>query len=102
MESGERRMMEGQAAKGLISKGPMNDGKERWCESMQEAGFVAVAEMVGEDVVDGGRALLRKHDGNWEMRVEEGIEKKDGSSSGGRRGGNVLCYNGVHVCTFTC
>ncbi|KAI4312728.1 hypothetical protein MLD38_037527 [Melastoma candidum] len=89
-ESEERRMMEGEAAKGLIGKAIMNDGKERWCERLREAGFVA--ETVGEDVVDGGRALLRKHDGNWEMRVdeEEGRERKDGNGSSGRCGGNVV------------
>jgi len=33
-----------------------------------------VGEVFGEDAIDGARALLRKYDSNWEMRIEE----KDG------------------------
>ncbi|KAI6671733.1 hypothetical protein NL676_006618 [Syzygium grande] len=68
-ESEERRMMEGEAARVLTSAAEMNEGRERWCERMREAGFTG--EGLGEDTIDGGRALLRKHDGNWEMKVEE-------------------------------
>ncbi|KAK0597324.1 hypothetical protein LWI29_024053 [Acer saccharum] len=68
-ESEERRMMEGEAAKAMTNKGEMNEGKEKWCERMREAGFLG--EVLGEDAVDGARALLRKYDSNWEMRVEE-------------------------------
>ena len=50
----------------------MNEGKDKWCERMRGVGFVV--EAFEEDAIDGGRALLRKYDGNWEMRVEE----KDG------------------------
>lgn len=64
--------MEGEAAKALTNKGVMNEGKDKWCERMRGVGFVV--ETFGEDAIDGGRALLRKYDGNWEMRVEE----KDG------------------------
>ncbi|XP_050363893.1 protein NODULATION SIGNALING PATHWAY 1 [Argentina anserina] len=71
-ESDERRVMEGEAAKALTNRGEMNEGKEKWCERMKEAGFVG--EVFGEDVIDGGKALLRKHDSNWEVRVDE----KDG------------------------
>lgn len=71
-ESEERRVMEGEAAKALTNKGEMNEGKEKWCERMRGIGFVG--EIFGEDAIDGGRALLRKYDSNWEMRVEE----KDG------------------------
>lgn len=71
-ESEERRMMEGEAAKALINMGEMNERKEKWCERMRSVGFVK--EVFGEDVIDGARALLRKYDSNWEMRVEE----KDG------------------------
>ncbi|XP_062097183.1 protein NODULATION SIGNALING PATHWAY 1 [Humulus lupulus] len=71
-ESEERRLMEGEAAKGLTNRGEMNEGKEKWCERMRGAGFVG--EGLGEEAIDGGRALLRKYDSNWEMRVEE----KDG------------------------
>ncbi|KAL5755569.1 hypothetical protein ACOSQ2_020315 [Xanthoceras sorbifolium] len=68
-ESEERRMMEGEAAKALTNKGEMNEAKEKWCERMREAGFEG--EVLGEDAIDGARALLRKYDSNWEMRVEE-------------------------------
>ncbi|KAF4368784.1 hypothetical protein F8388_021396 [Cannabis sativa] len=71
-ESEERRLMEGEAAKGLTNRGEMNEGKEKWCERMRGAGFMG--ESFGEEAIDGGRALLRKYDSNWEMRVEE----KDG------------------------
>ncbi|KAL5822371.1 hypothetical protein ACOSQ4_020271 [Xanthoceras sorbifolium] len=68
-ESEERRMMEGEAAKALTNKGEMNEAKEKWCERMREAGFEG--DVLGEDAIDGARALLRKYDSNWEMRVEE-------------------------------
>lgn len=68
-ESEERRMLEGEAAKALTNVGEMNDKKERWCERMRSVGFVG--EMFGEDAIDGARALLKKYDSNWEMRVEE-------------------------------
>lgn len=68
-ESDERRVMEGEAAKALTNQREMNEGKEKWCERMKEAGFVG--ETLGEDAIDGGRALLRKYDSNWEMKVEE-------------------------------
>ncbi|CAL9009710.1 unnamed protein product [Prunus brigantina] len=71
-ESDERRVMEGEAAKALTNRGEMNEGKEKWCERMKEVGFVG--QVFGEDAIDGGRALLRKYDSNWEMRVDE----KDG------------------------
>lgn len=68
-ESDERRVMEGEAAKALTNQHEMNEGKEKWFERMKEAGFVG--EIFGEDAIDGGRALLRKYDSNWEMKVEE-------------------------------
>ncbi|KAL4291147.1 hypothetical protein GQ457_14G007370 [Hibiscus cannabinus] len=71
-ESEERQVMEGEAAKALTNQGEMNEGKEKWCERMRGVGFAA--EVFGEDAIDGARALLRKYDSNWEMRVEE----KDG------------------------
>ncbi|KAJ6415832.1 hypothetical protein OIU84_004596 [Salix udensis] len=67
-ESEERRMMEGEGSKALTNRGEMNEGKDKWCERMKGAGFVG--EMFGEDAIDGGRALLRKYDSNWEMRTE--------------------------------
>lgn len=71
-ESEERRVMEGEAAKALTNRAEMNEGKDKWCDRMRGFGFVG--EVFGEDAIDGGRALLRKYDNNWEMRVEE----KDG------------------------
>ena len=68
-ECDERKLMEGEVAKALSNKGVMNEGKEKWCERMIGVGFVG--EAFGEDAIDEGRALLRKYDSNWEMRVEE-------------------------------
>ncbi|XP_028763171.1 nodulation-signaling pathway 1 protein [Neltuma alba] len=68
-ESEERRLMEGEAAKALTNQREMNEGKEKWCDRMREAGFVG--EKFGEDTIDGARALLRKYDNNWEMKIEE-------------------------------
>ncbi|KAL3511619.1 hypothetical protein ACH5RR_024336 [Cinchona calisaya] len=69
-ESDERRMMEGEAAKALTSVKEMNERKEKWCERMVSVGFSR--EVFGEDAIDGARALLRKYDNNWEIRVEDG------------------------------
>ncbi|KAJ8539327.1 hypothetical protein K7X08_013579 [Anisodus acutangulus] len=71
-ESEGRRMMEGEAAKALTNMGEMNERKEKWCERMKTVGFVW--EMFGDDAIDRARALLKKYDSNWEMRVDE----KDG------------------------
>jgi hypothetical protein len=71
-ECEERRLMEVEAAKALTNTGDMNEGKEKWCERMRGVGFAG--EVFGEDAIDGARALLRKYDSNWEMRMEE----KDG------------------------
>ncbi|KAK4790997.1 hypothetical protein SAY86_031410 [Trapa natans] len=74
-ESNERRMMEGEAAKALFNRADMNEGKGKWFERMHGAGFSG--EAFGEDAIEAARALLRKHDSNWEMRTEE----NDGSLS---------------------
>ncbi|CAM8934572.1 hypothetical protein QQ045_012688 [Rhodiola kirilowii] len=72
-ECDERQVLEGEAAKALIHIGEMNEGKDKWCERMRDAGFVG--EVLDEDVVvDAGKLLLRKYDCNWEMRVGD----KDG------------------------
>ncbi|KAL7100209.1 hypothetical protein ACP275_09G133000 [Erythranthe tilingii] len=71
-ESDERKMMEAEAAKMLISVGEMSEKKEKWCERMKSAGFRR--ELFGEETVDGAKALLRKYDSNWEIRVDD----KDG------------------------
>lgn len=68
-ESDERRMMEGEAAKALTNVGEMNERKEKWCERMVSVGFTR--EVFGEDAIDIARALLRKYDSNWEIRVED-------------------------------
>ncbi|KAG8380157.1 hypothetical protein BUALT_Bualt07G0164300 [Buddleja alternifolia] len=67
-ESDERRMMEAEAAKVLVNVGEMNDRKEKWCERMKGVGFKG--EVFGEDTIDGAKALLRKYDSNWEIKVE--------------------------------
>lgn len=71
-DTNERRLMEGEAAKFLTDRAAMNEGKARWFKRMMEAGFVG--EAFCEDAVDGARALLRKHDNNWEMKVEEKVD----------------------------
>ncbi|XP_073148057.1 protein NODULATION SIGNALING PATHWAY 1 [Henckelia pumila] len=68
-ESEERRMMEAEAAKVLINSGEMNERKEKWCERMRVAGFTG--DVFGEETIDGAKALLRKYDSNWEIRVED-------------------------------
>ncbi|XP_073309660.1 protein NODULATION SIGNALING PATHWAY 1 [Primulina huaijiensis] len=68
-ESEERRMMEAEAAKVLINSGEMNERKEKWCERMRHAGFTD--DVFGEETIDGAKALLRKYDSNWEIRVED-------------------------------
>lgn len=67
-ESERRRMMEGEAAKALTNMGEMNERKEKWCERMRTVGFAW--EMFGANVIDRARALLKKYDNNWEMRVD--------------------------------
>ncbi|KAI3716374.1 hypothetical protein L6452_23666 [Arctium lappa] len=68
-EMEERKLIEGEAAKTLINTFEMNETKEKWGERMRGVGFVENA--FGEDVVDQARALLKKYDSHWEMRVEE-------------------------------
>ncbi|XP_008797335.2 protein NODULATION SIGNALING PATHWAY 1-like [Phoenix dactylifera] len=64
----ERRVVEGEAARVLEGRAP-EEGKERWREMMVGLGFRD--EVFGEEAVEAGRALLRKYDGNWEMRAAE-------------------------------
>ncbi|GJX49864.1 nodulation-signaling pathway 1 protein-like protein [Tanacetum coccineum] len=66
-------LLEGKPAKALINTCEMNQKKEKWGERMNGVGFVENA--FAEDVVDQARALLKKYDSHWEMRVDE----KDGS-----------------------
>lgn len=83
-ESDERRVMEGEAAKALTSMSEMNEGREKWCERMRRCGFVGKG--YGEDAIDEARALLRKYDSSWEMKVDN------------RESGSVgLCWKGQPV-----
>lgn len=84
-ECEERRVMEGEAAISLWSGTEMNEGKVGWCERMRRVGFVG--EKFGEEAMEGGKALLRKYDCNWEMKVEE--KGDDGCIS--------LCWKGHPV-----
>ncbi|XP_058079816.1 protein NODULATION SIGNALING PATHWAY 1 [Magnolia sinica] len=68
-ECEERRVMEGEAATALSSMAEMSEGKVTWFERMRGLGFEG--EGFGEEAIEGGRALLRKYDNNWEMRSEE-------------------------------
>ncbi|KAM0017539.1 putative transcription factor GRAS family [Helianthus debilis subsp. tardiflorus] len=72
-ETEERTLVEGEAAKALINPCEMNEKKEKWAERMTGVGFVEHA--FADSVVDQARALLKKYDSHWEMRVED----KDGS-----------------------
>ncbi|XP_072988363.1 protein NODULATION SIGNALING PATHWAY 1 [Typha latifolia] len=65
-ESEERRVMEGEAARILEAE---VEERVRWKERM--LGLRFREEGFGEEAVDAGRALLRKYDGNWEMRTAE-------------------------------
>ncbi|XP_076926241.1 protein NODULATION SIGNALING PATHWAY 1-like [Bidens hawaiensis] len=65
----ERKMMEGEASKALMSMCIMNDPKEKWAERMIGVGFVG--DGFREDVMDGARALLKKYDSNWQLRADE-------------------------------
>ncbi|CAA7035623.1 unnamed protein product [Microthlaspi erraticum] len=62
--SEERKLMEGEATKVLMSLGEMNEGKDKWYERMRAADFAE--EAFGEDAIDGAKSLLRKYDNNWE------------------------------------
>ncbi|KAG9458104.1 hypothetical protein H6P81_002612 [Aristolochia fimbriata] len=82
----ERRVMEGEAATALGGANDMmKEGRRGWCDRLRRAGFVA--EAFGEDAVDGGRALLKKYDGNWEMKMDEEESV----------GGVCLCWKGQPV-----
>ncbi|KAG6526582.1 protein NODULATION SIGNALING PATHWAY 1-like [Zingiber officinale] len=63
----ERRVMEGEAARVLETAEPAAEGRERWQERMAAAGFEE--EAFGEEAMEAGKAILRKCDGNWEMRT---------------------------------
>lgn len=63
----ERRVVEGEAARVLEDgEGEGGGGRERWRERMETSGFREKG--FGEEAVEAARGLLRKFDGNWEMR----------------------------------
>lgn len=68
--SEERKLMEGEATKVLMSSGDTSEGKEMWYERMRKTGFSA--EAFGEEAIDGAKSLLRKYDNNWEIKMEDG------------------------------
>nr|AYM54759.1 nodulation-signaling pathway 1 protein-like [Cymbidium ensifolium] len=68
-DSEERRVVEGEAARLLEEELDEGEGKggERWKERMEGEGFKE--EGFGEEALEAGRALLKKYDGNWEMKI---------------------------------
>ncbi|XP_076881148.1 protein NODULATION SIGNALING PATHWAY 1-like [Bidens hawaiensis] len=68
-ETDERTLIECEAAKALINPCEMNEKKDKWGERMTSIGFVEHA--FKEDVVDQARALLKKYDSHWEMKVDD-------------------------------
>ncbi|XP_047317020.1 protein NODULATION SIGNALING PATHWAY 1 [Impatiens glandulifera] len=83
-ETEERKVMEGEAAKALTGSHQMNQRKDKWCERTRRAGFVG--KPFTEDTIDEARALLRKYDSNWEMKLDN---DKDGCVG--------LCWKGHRV-----
>ncbi|KAF3323436.1 nodulation-signaling pathway 1 protein [Carex littledalei] len=65
----ERKTMEGEAAQ--ILDGPGIEGRERWREMMFGLGFRE--EGFGDESIETAKALLRKYDGNWEMKAERAV-----------------------------
>lgn len=69
-ECEERRVMEGEMARVLEEGGEgFGEGREQWAERILGLGFRELG--FGDEAVEAGRALLRKYDGNWEMRMVE-------------------------------
>ncbi|KAJ1697608.1 hypothetical protein LUZ63_006120 [Rhynchospora breviuscula] len=68
-ECAERKMMEGEAAQILDESGI--EGRERWRELMVGLGFRE--ESFGDESIETTKALLRKYDGNWEMKAERAV-----------------------------
>ncbi|XP_020587059.1 nodulation-signaling pathway 1 protein-like [Phalaenopsis equestris] len=68
-DSEERTVVEGEAAGLLEEEGDEGEGRgrERWRERMEGEGFKE--EGFAEEAIEAGRALLKKYDGNWEMKV---------------------------------
>ncbi|KAL6001756.1 hypothetical protein ACLOJK_041734 [Asimina triloba] len=63
--------MEGEPTTTLASTTEMNEGKGRWSKRMRGLRFKG--EGFREEAIEGGKALLRKYDSNWEMRTEGGM-----------------------------
>ncbi|KAJ0988472.1 hypothetical protein J5N97_006828 [Dioscorea zingiberensis] len=90
-ECAERRVVEGEAAR--VLDGGVGEGRDEWEGRMKALGFMELA--FGEEAIDTGRALLRKYDGNWDMRVA--------AATGGATGttGVVLAWKGQSVSNCT-
>ncbi|KAM0936247.1 putative transcription factor GRAS family [Dioscorea sansibarensis] len=84
-ECAERTVVEGEAARML--DGGVGEGREEWEGRMKTLGFMELA--FGEEALDAGRALLRKYDGNWEMRIATGV--------GGGAAGVLVSWKGQSV-----
>ncbi|KAH9320597.1 hypothetical protein KI387_015236 [Taxus chinensis] len=77
-ECEERRVLEGEAAMALVnnvaygdaSRVERNEGHVKWGNRVMERGFMS--EMPSDEILEGARIMLRKHDSNWEMRLDEG------------------------------
>ncbi|KAK8942307.1 Nodulation-signaling pathway 1 protein [Platanthera guangdongensis] len=67
----ERRVVEGEAARLLEDDGSEGWGRDRWTEKMKAEGFKE--EGFGEEAVEAGRGLLKKYEGNWEMKVDGAV-----------------------------
>ncbi|KAF3778530.1 Nodulation-signaling pathway 1 protein [Nymphaea thermarum] len=68
----ERLVVEREAGMMVLSYEDQGNNQREgrwWVVGMEEVGFVRVA--MSKRVLEAGRALLKKHDGNWGMKVEE-------------------------------
>lgn len=88
-EFAERTVVEGEAARML--DGGVGEGREEWEGRMKALGFTELA--FGEEAMDAGRALLRKYDGNWEMRMATGVA----GTGAGAGAGVLLSWKGQSV-----
>ncbi|MQM02193.1 hypothetical protein Taro_034955 [Colocasia esculenta] len=97
-DCGERRVVEGEAARALVEAAGTAvaaGGRERWRDRMVGMGFRG--ERLCEDALDGGRALLRKYDSNWEMRVVGENPEHPATAAAGAATAVCLCWKGKPV-----
>ncbi|GLJ12602.1 hypothetical protein SUGI_0194430 [Cryptomeria japonica] len=77
-ECEERRVVEGEAAMALVNNAAYDDASRverneihaKWGKRIMEREFVS--DMPSDEILEGARIMLRKHDSNWEMRLDEG------------------------------